>query len=204
MIKSKNTCSAKAQSIIRSLGGIIRTSQALDAGIHPRTLYTLRDSGILEQISRGVYRLVRFKEITDPDLAIVATRIPQGVVCLISALAYHNLTTEIPHSVSIAIQKGASTPRLDFPPITTYRFSGKSFSEGIQICKVDGIDINIYNPEKTLADCYKFRNKIGIDIFLEAIKIYRKKKTLDPGQILKYAEFCRVEKRIRPYLEALV
>ncbi len=196
--------SDKARHIIQQLGGVIRTAKALEAGIHPRTLYQLRDSGLLEELSRGVYRLSDQKAVSDPDLVIVATRIPKAIICLTSALAFHEITTQIPHSVSIALARGASTPRLEYPPISIHRFSNKTLLAGIDVHHVDEVPIRVYNPEKTLADCFKFRNKIGMDVVLEALKLYKARKEFRPGDVLKYAQLCRVEKIMRPYLEMSV
>lgn len=198
------TPSEKAKQIIRNQGGFIRTSAAIKAGIHPRTLYQLRDENVLEQLSRGVYHLVENGPISNPDLVAVATRIPNGVICLISALAFHEITTQIPHSVSIALPKGAESPRLDFPPISTYRFSALTLKEGVVEHLIDGVSVKIFSPEKTLSDCFKFRNKIGMDVVLEALKLYRTRKTFNVGGLLKYAKVCRVEKVMTPYLEAIL
>ena len=152
----------------RSTGGILRTAQALRAGIHPGTLYAMRDSGALEVVSRGVYRLAGSSPLGNPDLVTVATRIPGGVVCLVSALAFHELTTQIPHEVHVALPRGTEEPRLAHPPIKTYRFTGGAFTEGVETHELDGVSVRIYSPEKTLADCFKFRNKIGLDTAVEA------------------------------------
>lgn len=198
----QNKASHMAITTIQKMGGIIRTTDAIRAGIHPRTLYRLRDSGELEVLSRGVYRLADQDDISDPDLVIIAKRIPQAVICLISALAFHEITTQIPHAISIALSKGSETPRLDYPPLNIHRFSGASFVEGMEEHLVDGVSIKVYCPEKTLADCFKFRNKLGMDIVLEALKLYKSRKQFHLEKILKYAKICRVEKIMRPYLEA--
>ena len=194
----------RAITIFKKHGGILRTAQALRAGIHPGTLYTMRDSGMLEVVSRGVYRLSSISPLGNPDLVTVATRIPGGVICLISALAFHELTTQIPHEVHVALPRGAEEPRLDHPPVKTYRFTGNAFTEGIQIHKLDEVSVNIYSPEKTLADCFKFRNKIGLDTAVEAIRLYRERRSIRVDDLMHYAEICRVKKIIRPYLEALL
>ena len=194
----------QAKRIISEQGGIIRTAEAMRAGIHPRTLYQLRDSVVLDQISRGVYRLADQPPISNPDLVTVATRVPQGVICLISALAFHEITTQIPHSVSIALKKGAETPRLDYPPISIHRFSELALREGVEQLSLDGVPIKIFSPEKTLADCFKFRNKIGMDVVLEALKLYKSRRKVNVGELLKYARICRVENVMRPYLEATI
>jgi predicted transcriptional regulator of viral defense system len=194
----------KARKLIKQNNGIIRTSEALKAGIHRRTLYELRDTGELEQISRGIYRLAEQKPISNPDLITVAARFPKAVVCLVSALSYHDITTQIPHAVSIAIEKGAESPRIDYPPVSVHRFSGYSLTEGIEEKKIDGVTVRIYNPEKTLADCFKFRNKIGMDVVLEALKFYRERKKIRLDELMRYARICRVEKVMKPYLEATI
>lgn len=194
----------RAMDIIREHGGIMRTSEALKAGVHPRTLYALRDNGALEQVSRGVYRLADQAPISNPDLITVALRIPRAVICLASALHFHEITTQIPHRVSIALERGAETPRLDQPPLSVHRFSKEAFGAGIEQHEVDGVMVSIYNPEKTLADCFKFRNKIGMDIVLEALKLYRERKRFRTDTLLEYARICRVDSVMKPYLEALL
>ena len=204
MVKKKNKISAceKAKQIIRKGNGIIRTSEAIQAGIHPRTLYQLRDTGDLEQISRGIYRFPEIETVSDPDLVIVAKRIPNSVICLISALSFHEITTQIPHEISVAIPKDSKSPLIDYPPIQVYKFSKNSLQKGIETYQIAGVTVQVYSPEKTLADCFKFRNKIGMDIVLEALKLYKSRMKFDHKKILKYAKICRVDKIVLPYLEA--
>ena len=201
---NKNSRFARAVRIFKDHGGILRTAQALKSGIHPGTLYAMRDSGMLERISRGVFRLSGSPPLGNPDLVTVATRIPNGVICLISALAYYELTTQIPHEVHVALPRGAEEPRLDYPPIKTYRFTGEAFSAGIDNHVLDGISIRIYSPEKTLADCFKFRNKVGLDSVIEAIRFYRERRNIKVDDLLHYATICRVNRIMRPYLEAVL
>jgi predicted transcriptional regulator of viral defense system len=202
--KNEGTRFDRAITLFREHAGILRTGQALRAGIHPSTLYTMRDDGRLEIVSRGVYRLADSDPLGNPDLVTVATRIPLGVICLISALSFHDLTTQIPHEVHVALPRGAEEPRLDHPPIRTYRFSGEAFTEGIEDHKVDDVSVRIYNPEKTLADCFKFRNRIGLDTAVEAVRFYRERRTVKIDELMHYASVCRVTKIIRPYLEAIL
>jgi len=140
-----NSRFARAVNIFKIHGGILRTAQALRAGIHPGTLYAMRDSGVLEVISRGVFRLSENPPLDNPDLVTVATRIPSGVICLISALAFYELTTQIPHEVHIALPRGAEEPRLNYPPIKTYRFTGEAFTAGVDIHDLDGVSVRIYS-----------------------------------------------------------
>ena len=202
--KSVESAFERSKRIICERGGLIRTAEAIKAGVHPRTLYALRDAGVLEQISRGVYRLAAQTPMSNPDLVTVAVRFPKAGVCLVSALAYHGITTQIPHSVSIAIDKGSESPRIEYPPVSVYRFSGESLSAGVEEHMIDGATVRIYNTEKTLADCFKFRNRIGMEIVLEALKLYKTRKRPNIDKLMEYARICRVEKVMRPYLEATV
>ncbi len=202
--KNRGSRFDRAVGIFKKHGGILHTAQALRAGIHPGTLYAMRDSGALEVVSRGVYRLANSPPLVNSDLVTVATRVPGGVICLISALAFHELTTQIPHEVHVALPRGAEEPRLDHPPIKTYRFSGEAFTKGVEAHELDGVSVRIYNPEKTLADCFKFRNQVGLDTVVEAIRFYRERRNIKVDDLMRYAGICRVTKIIRPYLQAIL
>jgi predicted transcriptional regulator of viral defense system len=134
MINKKNKSSSceKARQVIRKGGGMIKTSEAIQAGIHPRTLYQLRDMGDLVQISRGIYRLAEIEPVSNPDFVIVATRIPISVICLISALSFHEITTQIPHEVSVAIPKDSKPPVILYPPMQFHKFSPEAFQAGVE------------------------------------------------------------------------
>ncbi len=199
-----NSRFTRAATIFENHGGILRTAQALKAGIHPKTLYAMRDSGVLERISRGVFRLSDSPPLSNPDLVTVAARVPSGVICLISALSFHEITTQIPHDVHVALPRGAEEPRLDYPPIRTYRFTGEAFTSGVDAYDLDGVSISIYSPEKTLADCFKFRNKVGLDTVVEAIRFYRERRSIKVDDLMRYAKICRVNRIMRPYLEAIL
>lgn len=194
----------KAEDIFRSCGGQLRMGEAIKRGINRYMFYTLRDKGIIEQVSRGVYRLVELPSISNPDLVIIGLRFPNAVICLVSALAYHEMTTQIPHRISIAVPRQSRQPSLDYPPLSVHRFSSVAFRAGIEEHQIDGVPVKIYNPEKTLIDCFKFRNKIGMDVVLEALKLYKTHKQFNLDALLKYAKICRVEKVIFPYLEASI
>ena len=194
----------RAKKIFRDRGGVLKTGEALSAGIHPRMLYEMHRTGILEQLTRGLYRLADLPPLGNPDLVSVSLRIPNGVICLISALAYHEITTQIPHEIYLALARGTEPPRLGHPPIRIFWFSKQAFTQGIQTHKIDSVPFRIYSPEKTIADCFKYRNKIGLDTAIEALKLYREKKRFKADDLMKFARVCRVEKIIRPYLEALL
>lgn len=191
------------EKIFRENGGQLRMNEAIESGISRYTLYKLRDKGRIEQISRGVYRLKCLPPIGNPDLVTVSLRFPNAVICLISALAFHGITTQIPHSVSVAIPRGSRPPSLDYPPVQPHQFSKNAYTAGIETLQIDGVPVKIYTVEKTLADCFKFRNKIGMDIFLEAFKLYRKRKKMDLTKLIKYGKICKVDRVMMPYLEAL-
>ena len=191
-----------ALQIIAARGGTVRTSEALSAGIHPRILYALRDGGQLVRLARGLYRLSDLPPVGDPDLALVAGRIPKGVVCLISALAIHNLTTQIPHEIHLAISRTARYPAFDEVPLAVFRFSRKSFIAGVTSHDLGGTSVRVFDAEKSIADCFKYRNKIGLDITLEALALYKNRRGASMQRVLEYARVNRVENIIRPYLEA--
>ncbi len=149
----------KPEEIFRKYGGQLRMSEAISHGITRYMLYSLRDRGVLEQVSRGIYRLVELPPV--------------------------------------------SNPALDFPPVQGHRFSNESFKAGIDEHHIDGALVRIYSPEKTLIDCFKFRNKIGMDVFLEALQLYKTRRSVETALLLNYAKICRVEKPMRPYLEMM-
>lgn len=192
------------EEMFRKHGGQLRMSEAIGYGISRYSLYKMRDIGVIEQVSRGIYRLVDLPPLSNPDLVTVGLRFPNAVVCLISALSYHEITTQIPHEISVAITRNSRIPSLDSPPVRAYKFSVESFNAGIEKHQIDGVSVQIYSAEKTLADCFKYRNKLGMDVVLEALKLYRSKKKYNLNELLKYARICRVEKVMKPYLEALL
>ena len=196
---------AKARSAFRKRGGMLRTSNAIRLGIHPRTLYALRDAGEIEPVSRGLYRLASAPPLTTPDFIAIAVRVPRAVICLISALVYHGLTTQIPHAVDLALPSHARIPKSDSVPIRAFWFSEPSFSAGVQVHTIDDVPVKIYSPEKTIADCFKYRNKIGLDIAVEALRTYRE-RTSKPNYkaLAQFAEIDRVQRIIRPYLDSIL
>lgn len=190
------------EAVFRAHGGQMRMSEALAAGLNRYQLYRLRDAGVIEPISRGLYRLTELPPNSEPDLVAVASRYPKAVLCLVSALAWHGITTQIPHRVHLAVNRRARLPDLDYPPVQGYRFAELAFEAGITKVIVDNMPLRVYNPEKTLADCFKFRHKLGQDVALEALQLYKARCKVKPADILHYAAICRVENVIRPYLEA--
>ena len=179
-------------------------SAAIQAGIHRDTLKKMLEQGVVQKVSRGVYQMVDARPPSDPDLAVIGAKVPGGVVCLISALSFHELTTQIPHEVYLAIARNAEPPRIDYPPVRIFRFSGNAFSAGIETHDVGPVSVRVYSREKTLADCFKYRNKIGLDTCLEALQLYKQRRRYNVDAILKYAAICRVSNVMRPYIEAIL
>ncbi len=187
----------------RRAGGVLRTGQAIRAGVHPRDLYALREAGAVGLVSRGVYRLADLPPLAEPDLVTVAARVPRAVIAVVSALYFHKLTTQIPHAVSVALPKGTSRPRLDWPPLRVYWFSGAMFADGIEMHERDGVTLKVYSAAKTVADCFRLRNRLGIDVAVEALRNGLDERRFTPAELLSAARTCRVANVVRPYLEAM-
>ncbi len=201
----RETGLAKAREMFAQHQGMLRTSEAIRLGVHPRTLYALRDQGEIAQVARGFYRLAERPALTNPDLVAVALRIPRAVICLISALAHHGLTTQVPHTVDVALPGHAQIPKLGGIPLRAFWYSEPSFSAGVQSVSIDGVTVRIYSSEKSIADCFKYRNKIGLDVAVQALRTYRERtRRPDLKMISKFAQVDRVEKVMRPYLEAVL
>ena len=192
----------KERKIFAENNGLLRTGQAVKLGIHQQILKRMREAGVLVREARGWYRLADLPPLSNPDLVQVATRIPDSVVCLISALNFHNLTTQIPFRVYIALPQNVKAPWIDYPPLRIVYLSEEPYLAGIEEHAIDGVLVRIYNREKTIADCFKFRNKIGKDIALEALKDYLGQRDRQLDRLLEYARIDKVEKVIRPYIEA--
>jgi predicted transcriptional regulator of viral defense system len=197
------TAIEQAIETLRKRGGMLRTKEALAAGIHPRTLYQMREDGVVDQISRGVYRLASLADLTHPDLVTVALRVPRAIICLVSALEYHDATNEIPHEVQIALPRRTKSPRIVYPPLRVFWFSGPALSEGVVVEKIDGVDVHIYDLPKTVVDCFRFRNKLGLEVAVDALNQSVKRKGTRPADLLRYARMYRMENVILPYIEAI-
>ena len=194
---------AREVSLFRERGGSLHMSEALGLGVSRKKLYAMRDAGVVQPLSRGVFRLASLSPLGNPDLVTVAARAPQGVLCLISALAFHELTTQVPHVVEVALERGKRKPRIDYPPTRFYWFSGSAFADGIENHKLDGVTVRVYSPEKTLADCFRYRNQIGMDVVLESLRLWRERRRKKLDVLLKHARTRHVERSMRPYLEAM-
>lgn len=184
--------------------GIIQAKDVEEAGISRNYLYMLCKDGFLHKTARGLYTLPDAMRSEHAALAETIKRVPRAVVCLLSALSFHGITTQLPHEVWIAIPRGAWRPRLDYPPLHLTYMSGAAYSFGLQEHNLDGVAVNIYSPAKTVADCFKFRNKIGLDVAIEALRETWRSRKATMNELSEAAKVCKVSKVIRPYLEASV
>jgi predicted transcriptional regulator of viral defense system len=188
----------------RQHGGVLRTGQALIRGIHPAALYSLVESGQLTRLARGLYRLTDAQEFSNPDLAVVASKAPDAVVCLISALSFHGITTQVPRAVYLAVPRGRYAGlRLRTPPVKIYRFDAATFDQGIESHRIDGVTVRIYGVARTLVDCFKYRNKLGLDVAIEALRFARERKRIRNREILHFSRLLRQVRIIGPYLESV-
>ena len=185
----------------KSNKGILRFSEILEGGFHPEQLKSPLESGKIEKIGPGLYRLKDQPSLSNPDLVTVALKAPNGVICLISALFYHTATDEIPHRVDVAIPRQPWANKIDYPPVQYFRFSDKAWKAGVETHTIDGHPVKIYNLAKTIADCFKYRNKIGLNVARDSLKTAVTEKRIKPTKIMEYAKICRVHNVIRPYLE---
>jgi predicted transcriptional regulator of viral defense system len=183
--------------------GLLRASD-LDAIHAPRVVLTrLTAAGLLEKVERGLYRLPDAQVSEFESLATIATKVPQAVFCLLTALQFHELTTQLPRQLWIAMPRGSHPPRIDYPPLKMVQFTGEAYTAGVEEVVRDGVKLRVYGVAKTVADCFKHRNKIGLDVALEALKDARSRNRASVDEIWRYAKVCRVANVMRPYLESI-
>jgi predicted transcriptional regulator of viral defense system len=183
--------------------GLLRASD-LDAIAAPRIVLTrLTAAGMLERVGRGLYRLPDSQGSEHESLVTVATKVPQAVFCLLTALQFLELTTQLPRQIWIAMPRGSHPPRFDYPPIKMVQFTGEAYTAGVEEVERDGIKLRVYGVAKTVADCFKHRNKIGLDVALEALKDAHARNKASVDDIWRNAKVCRVANVMRPYLESI-
>ena len=189
---------------LASSAGVISTRDVRDLGVHPEYIRRLCAQGELVREGYGLYRLADGDLTEHHDLAVVAKAVPRGVVCLISALQFHVIGTQLAHMVWLAIDRRDARPRVEWPPLELVRFSGKALTEGVERRMLEGVPVRIYSPAKTVADCFKYRNKTGLDVAIEALRdvLHGRRATVD--ELWHYAGVCRVRNVIRPYMEAML
>jgi predicted transcriptional regulator of viral defense system len=184
--------------------GIVRPRDIEAIGVPREYLLRLHRQGKLDRAGRGMYTLPDAAITERHSYAEVAKRVPEAVLCLLSALVFHEITTQNPASVWIALRQGARTPALNSPSLRLVRLSGPSLTEGVENHRIEGVPVRVYSAAKTVADCFKFRNKIGLDVAIDALKDILRQKKASINEIHRYAKICRVSNVIRPYLESLV
>ena len=184
--------------------GFARTKDILAAGIHTRNIKRIREKEQVVQVKRGLYRLADIPLISNQGFVDLARAVPGGVICLLSALSYYELTTFNPSVIAMAICRGSRKPKINYPPVEFYHFSKKQFEAGINKIKIKGHEIRIYNPEKTICDCFRYRNKLGLDIAKEGLSEYLKRKGRDLEKLLEYAEICRIKPLLQTWLNAII
>jgi len=183
--------------------GVLRPRDLNAVGIPREYLRRLLAEGLLEHPGRGIYVAAGLKPTPNHGLAEAGKRVPHSVVCLLSALQFHGLTTQAPFQVWLAIGEKARLPKVDYPPLRIVRFSGAAQEAGVQEHRIEGVTVKVYTPAKTVADCFKYRNKIGLDVALEALRDCWKKRRATMDDLWQAAKTCRVANVMRPYLESL-
>jgi len=183
--------------------GMLRPGDLQAVGAARVLLTRMTTSGQLEKVGRGLYRIPGANASEHETLATVATRAPQAVFCLLTALQFHGLTTQLPRQVWIAMPRGSHVPRLDYPPLKMVQFTGEAYTEGVDVFERDQVPLRVYGVAKTVADCFKHRNKIGLDVAVEALRDARSQKKASADELWHFAKICRVANVMRPYLEAI-
>ena len=188
--------------VLRRLG-IVRAAELEAHGIPRGQLYRLVRDGLVVREARGIYIARKHPITAEHTLAQVAKRVPGGVFCLLTALRFHELTTQAPAEVWIALAEKARKPKLDYPRLRVARFSGRALTEGIEKHRLEGVEVRVYSAAKTVADCFKYRNKIGIDVAVEALRDFSRRHRGGATELARYARICRVSRVMQSYLDAI-
>ena len=184
--------------------GIVSAAEIHSRGIHHEYLRQMCARGELVRVGRGLYNLPDADVTIHYGLMLATKAVPRGVICLLSALRFHEIGTQAPHEVWIALDRRAARPQVRHPEMRIVRFSGKALTEGVDEYNIEGVQVRIYNIAKTVTDCFKYRNKIGLDVALEALHVVLRGRKCSIDELWKYAKICRVTKIMRPYMEAIV
>ena len=193
----------KVLALVRK-GGILRPQDLQEKGLPSDYLWRLHKQGKLEKVGRGMY-VSQGAELSEHQTVVqAALRVPHGIVCLLSALRFYDLTTQSPFEIWMAIDVKARAPKEDIIPLRIVRFSGKALTSGVETHTIGSVNVKVYKPAKTVADCFKYRNKIGLDVAIEALRDCWRKKLATSDELWHYAKVCRVARVMRPYLESVV
>jgi predicted transcriptional regulator of viral defense system len=201
MSSARHSAASRVVRLARQ-AGVLRTRDLEAHGVNRVALGRLVAAGVLERVGRGLYTAPTSKITAHHTLVEASVRVPACIVCLLSALRFHQLTTQSPHEVWIALGVKARKPRTDWPPLRVVRFSGAALAYGVEAHTIEGVEVRVTSPAKTVADCFKYRNKIGIDVAVEALTEYRRKRG-SVDELMQAAAVDRVTVVIRPYLEAI-
>ncbi len=183
--------------------GIVRPVDLTKNGVRREHMYRLHKRGLVERIGRGLYVLRNAKITENHNIAEACKKVPRGVVCLLSALRLHGLTTQNPFEVWMAIDRKARLPRSESPKLRLVRYSGEALTEGVEVRRIEQVPVRVYGVAKTVVDCFKYRNKIGLDVALEALRESRRERACTMDELWRYAKICRVSNVMRPYLESV-
>lgn len=183
--------------------GVLRARDLAEHAIPRAYLRVLQDEGLIRRVGRGLYVTEGADATEEHSYAEAAKAVPQGIVCLLSALRLHALTTQAPFEVWMAIDVKARKPKIEYPPLRIARFSGAALTEGVEVRNVEGVGVKLYGPAKTVADCFKYRNKVGLDVALEALRECLRQRKATRDDIHRMAQVCRVANVMRPYMESL-
>jgi len=206
-ISKEDMVSKKHEKIIKIFkihNGYARSKDILAEGIHPRDIKSILDRGIVIKVKNGLYRLSDTQVISNQSFIDIACAVPEGVICLLSALSYYELTTFNPSIISVAIHRKSWRPKIEYPPVEFYYFSKKQFEAGIDEIKIADHKVSIYCIEKTICDCFRYRNKLGLDIAKEGLSEYLKRKDRNLERLLEYAEICRVKSLLKIWINAMI
>lgn len=199
------TANERLEAFLREHGGFVRLADLRQQGIDRRRLYALVEEGAVERVGQGLYRSTDVELLPQDDLAEAAMAIPHGVICLVSALIYHELTDERqPFALQMAVEGNRWAPRISSPQVEVHHFSDEAFSAGIEEVQLDGVPVRVYNKEKTLADCLKYRHKLAPGVPQAALRDYTRLRQTNVDRLLYYARICRVEPLLRCYMEVLL
>lgn len=191
-----------ALDVVRRLG-VVRPADLVPYGISRGKLHWLVREGLVDRCERGVYVAADHQPSAHHTLAIVAKRVPDAVVCLLTALQFHGLTTQHPWEVWVALSPKARKPRLDYPRLRVVRFSGAALTEGVEKHVVENVDLHVTTPAKTVVDCFKYRNKIGVDVAVEALRDFQRSHRGGADELARCARICRMSRVMRPYLDSI-
>jgi len=183
--------------------GVLRVRDLTARGIHPEYLRRLCRQGLMVRTGRGLYMAADAEISAHHSLAEAAKLVPHGIICLLSALRFHDIGTQSPHEVWMALERSAARPRISYPPLRIVRFSGRALTEGVEEHRIEGVPVKVTSPARTVTDCFKYRNKIGLDVALEALQECRRNRRCGIDDLWRYAKVCRVANVMRPYLEAM-